>query len=351
MTHMEKPETHETGCSVVIPAFNAEKTLPGCLESLAYQLPVQGGYEVIVADDGSADGTAEAARRFGVRYVRQPNRGPASARNRGARLARGKIILFTDADCVPEADWVREMTRPFGDERVVGVKGVYKTRQKALIARFAQAEFEDRYDLLKTHEAIDMVDTYAAAFRRDVFLEAGGFDERFPEANNEDTDLSYRLAGAGHRLVFNPEACVIHLHPDRLGKYLGVKFRRGYWRMVVYRRHPGKAVKDTYTPAVLKIQTLLMAAALGMAPLAVFSGRLVYLTLILWGIILASAVPFAVKTYKKDPLVGVISPGVIFLRSAVFAIGSMYGFVCGKTLKRDSLKGGQSAETQIGRQK
>ena len=76
-----------------------------------------------------------------------------------------------------------------------------------------------------------------------------GFDESFPVANNEDTDLSYRIAAAGHVMVFNPDAVVSHLrHPDSLRRYIRQKFWRGYWRMIVYRRHPGKMVKDTYTP-------------------------------------------------------------------------------------------------------
>src|SRR5438270_189444 len=84
--------------------------------------------------------------------------------------------------------------------------------------------------------------TYPAAFRRAAFLAAGGFDERFPTANNEDVELSYRLAAQGARLVFAPTARVYHTHPATLGRYLRVKFGRGYWRTLVYRMYPGKAL-------------------------------------------------------------------------------------------------------------
>jgi glycosyltransferase involved in cell wall biosynthesis len=311
--------------SVIIPTYNAEKTLFSCLEALANQSVPKEDYEVIAIDDGSTDGTSKIAKRFDVKYIFQANKGPATARNKGANSAGGDIILFTDSDCVPEHNWIQEMVGAFSDLDVAATKGAYKTRQKELPARFAQAEFEDRYDLLRKSPSIDMIDTYSAAFRKEVFLNMGGFDESFPEASNEDTDLSYRLAVAGYKLVFNTRAFVYHAHPDTLIKYLRLKFWRAYWRMVVYRRYPNKAVKDSYTPTVIKIQTLLMALSLPLFPLSWFVPNLIYLALLTWGIIIVSAFPFSFKTFKKDRIVGLASPAVILLRSGVFAIGSLLG--------------------------
>ena len=311
--------------SVIIPAYNAEETLGACLEALDRQSTPKEDYEIIVVDDGSTDGTSKIAKEFNVRYMFQANQGPATARNRGADTTRGDIILFTDSDCEPDHNWLQEMTNPFSDPDVVGVKGAYKTKQTGLSARFAQAEFEDRYDLLLRHSSIDMIDTYSAAFRKNVFMDMGGFDEHFPVANNEDTDLSYRLAAAGHKLVFNPKAFVYHTHPDTLVRYLKVKFWRGYWRMVVYRRHPDKAVKDSYTPGVIKIQTILMALSLPLSLLLWFASEALYLALLCWGIIIISSFRFSLKTFRKDRTVGLISPLFVFLRSLVFCAGSLFG--------------------------
>jgi glycosyltransferase involved in cell wall biosynthesis len=315
--------------SVVIPAYNAEKTLKSCLEALAGQSIPKEHFEIILMDDGSTDGTAEVAKSFNVIYDYQENQGPASARNRGVEKARGEIILFTDSDCVPDRHWIEEMTLPFRDSSVAAVKGAYKTKQKEIGARFAQAEFEDRYDLLEKSRSIDMIDTYSAAFRRNVFVEAGGFDESFPVANNEDTDLSYRLSEAGYLLVFNPKAFVYHAHPDSVLNYLKLKYWRGYWRLVVYRRFPDKAVRDTYTPKVIKIQTLLMALSLPLLPLCVFLPALVYAIGAQWILIGLSSLPFSLKTYRKDRSVGLISPAIVFLRSLVFALGSLGGLIHG----------------------
>src|SRR5205823_4981082 len=202
-----------------------------------------------------------------IRVVRQPrNMGPAAARNRGAQEATGEIILFTDADCVPGENWVADMVRSFEDDPgVTGVKGVYRTRQRDLTARFVQLEFEFKYERMKQQEKIVFIDTYSAGYRRLIFLESGGFDTGFPVASTEDIELSFRLAAKGHRMVFNPRAYVYHQHPASWIDYLKRKFKYAYWGAVVMRRYPNKALNDSYTPITQKFQ--LMLVPIGMVAL------------------------------------------------------------------------------------
>ena len=322
---MTSSSTRAVKYSVIVPAFNAEATLPLCLDALSRQTISEEMYEILVVDDGSSDGTAKVAQQFKIRYFYQTNQGPAAARNLGAEAAAGEIILFTDADCIPAADWLEQMISPFADPAVIGAKGAYATKQKKLIARFVQIEFEDRYDLLLQSRCIDMIDTYSAAFRKDVFLKIGSFDRNFPKANNEDTELSYRLSAARYKMRFNRKALVLHHHPDELLTYLRVKFWRAYWRMIVYRRFPKKAIKDTYTPISLKMQTSLMALSLPLLLLAPVSSAALWLVAVLWSIIILSTASFTLKALAKDKKVGLIAPGVIFLRSMVFAAGSLLG--------------------------
>ena len=90
--------------SVIIPAYNAAPTIGKALRALRAQ-SYAGRLEVVVVDDGSSDETSSIIRTFPeVRLVVQQNAGPARARNRGAAEASGYILLFTDADCVPEPD-------------------------------------------------------------------------------------------------------------------------------------------------------------------------------------------------------------------------------------------------------
>ncbi len=318
--------------SVIIPAYNAEDTLNQCLAALALQTYPADSYEVIVVDDGSTDKTGTIAKKHGVRYIRQQNQGPAAARNKGVKEARGNIILFTDADCVPDKDWISQMLKPFEDGQVAAVKGAYRTRQGSLMARFAQLEFEERFELLKKSDSIDMVDTYAAGFRREIFLKLGGFDTSFPVANNEDTELSYRMSNEGYKMRFNPQATVCHLrHSDTVAKYARLKFWRGYWRMVVYKKFPDKMLKDSYTPQALKLQILFLYASLGLLALIVIWPALKFpflLSLTAFGIV---CVPFVLFAIKHDLGVGLLSPVFLIIRAASLGAGMIWGVI---SLKR-----------------
>src|SRR5687767_11645745 len=93
--------------SVIVPARDAEATLGDTLDALAGQ-EMSAEYEVIVVDDGSSDGTVAIAEHApGVKLLRQDRLGPGEARNTGARVARGRVLAFTDADCRPIPGWLR----------------------------------------------------------------------------------------------------------------------------------------------------------------------------------------------------------------------------------------------------
>jgi cellulose synthase/poly-beta-1,6-N-acetylglucosamine synthase-like glycosyltransferase len=285
--------------------------------------------EIIVVDDGSRDGTLAVASKYaGVRVVSQSrNMGPAAARNRGAQEARGEIILFTDADCVPGENWVADMVGSFeNDPGVTGVKGVYRTRQRDLTARFVQLEFEFKYERMKQQDRIFFIDTYSAGYRRQIFLESGGFDTGFPVASTEDIELSFRLAAKGYRMVFNPRAYVYHQHPASWIDYMKRKFKYAYWGAVVMRRYPNKALNDSYTPITQKVQ--LMLVPIGMVALGL---SFLHSTIWRWGAVAVwlsiglSMLPFAALSLRKDWLATLASPLFLVPRALVQSLAVVAG--------------------------
>ena len=309
--------------SVIVPVFEGAQTLDACLRALSVQTIESRRYEVIVVDDGSTDSSAEMAARYGVRVLNQEHAGAAAARNRGAAEARGQALLYTDADCEPSPDWIEQMLAPFADPKVVGVKGAYRTRQHSVVARFVQAEFEEKYDRQKAAGSIDFVDTYAAAYRREVLMAHGGFDPEF--LMDEDQELSFRLARAGCRLIFHPAATVYHQHPATVGAYAWRKVQFGRWKVRVLARHPSKAFHDSYTPRTQKAQIVL-------APLAAGAAIAAALGLLSWNVALIpvaagmlSAIPLLIKAARQGWEVLMVAPLLILVRALALGLGLAWG--------------------------
>jgi lipopolysaccharide/colanic/teichoic acid biosynthesis glycosyltransferase/glycosyltransferase involved in cell wall biosynthesis len=311
--------------SVVIPAHNAAGAITTCLKALKGQ-EIDLPYEIIVVDDASFDATAELAAAEGVQVIRHSEkRGAAAARNTGIGVAQGDIICFTDADCMPKREWIQQILQPFANDEIAGAKGTYATKQLSVVARFVQIEYEDKYDLLRTQERINFVDTYSAAYRRQVLLANDGFDENIFYV--EDQELSFRLAARGYQMVFQPQATVYHLHSQTLLAYFRKKFMIGFWKSQIMRRFPGRVVQDSHTPQVLKVQIMLMALTLVTAIGMLFtpwSGLALAATLILF---FASAVPFLAKAWPKDRAVTLAAPFLLAVRAAALGFGYAWGLI------------------------
>lgn len=312
--------------SIIIPARDAASTLPMCLDALGVQSLTE-THEIIVVDDGSKDDTAEIARRAGAMGFTIPPSGPAAARNYGAQRARGEILLFTDADCVPAMTWAAELSSVFRDCTIAGAKGVYRTSQSGLVPRFVQAEYASKYERMARQASIDFIDTYSAAYRRDVFLANGGFDISFPAPSVEDQEFSFRLAKKGYRLVFVPKAVVYHRHDLTLREYATRKFWIGYWKAVLLRRHPEKAFGDSHTPPSQRWQIALLALA-GMGAMLGGSSP-IFFALSLVGLIAfaLSAIPFMVFIARYDRPLVFAAPLLLLTRAAAQGAGLIMGFL------------------------
>jgi GT2 family glycosyltransferase len=218
--------------SVVIPTFRRPERLLGCLEALAKQT-FREPWEVVVIDDGSPQPIAEALgdRPHGlkVRVIRQPNAGPASARNRGVEAAHGPLIAFTDDDCRPEPAWLETLVQA-GRKRDGTLAG--GTTVNGLPNELFTTTSQFIVDLVYAHFNADPERAYFLASnnllcRRDRFLEIGGFDAEFPRAGAEDREFCDRWRMRGWPLVWRPEARVVHFHRQTLRSFVDLHLRYG----------------------------------------------------------------------------------------------------------------------------
>jgi lipopolysaccharide/colanic/teichoic acid biosynthesis glycosyltransferase/GT2 family glycosyltransferase len=313
--------------SIIIPARNAAKTIAVCLRAVLKQKSFTESYEVIVIDDGSRDVTAAVANGFGVRVIRlEESQGPAAARNAGAAVAKGEILVFTDSDCEPASDWLLELVKPFEDPEVVGVRGAYRSKQIGWVPRFVQQEYGFKYSLISGLDSIDFIDTYSAAYRSDVFHENHGFETAFPAPSVEDQEFSFRLARKGYRMVFAPDAEVYHWHDENLWNYLLRKFRIGYWKAFMLRWIPEKAFYDTHTPASQRAQILLLALILLSSVLGIFWSWVWLVPLVAFLTFLITALHISVYIALHDSaLIPMILP-MVLLRAGALGFGLFCGF-------------------------
>lgn len=206
-------KTEQMMVSVIIPVHNGANTLRRCLEGVAAS--DYADFECIVVDDSSTDSTVEIAEGFSSTVVALSGGpfGPAYARNRGSEAARGDVVFFVDADVVIRPDTVSKVAATFSsDPEVDAMFGSYDDSPDA-------GDFSSQYRNLMHHfvhqQAREQAVTFwsgCGAVRREVFLEAGGFDQvRYTRPCVEDIELGYRLVKAGHKIVVNKEVQVKHL--------------------------------------------------------------------------------------------------------------------------------------------
>lgn len=221
----ETPPNPFTGLvSVILASYNSASTLPDSIHSLQNQ--TYKNIEIIVADDGSTDNTAELVRLLGVRYVRaEKNGGPAAARNMGAREALGEVLLFGESDGWYDDDYIEKILRHLHLPGVVGGinlgRKVWTDRNSALV-RLQNDQFAAICDLVESGKR----GTGAWAFPRDAFWSVSGYDEQC--VIGSDVDLVNRLLAGGGRTVVGGRSCLHHKDPDTWRAMWKRSFRGGY---------------------------------------------------------------------------------------------------------------------------
>jgi len=235
--------------SVVIPTYNRKPILEKCLRALeSQQLGAYSqvtGYEVVLVDDGSTDGTLEwleshAAEFPHVRSLSQDHKGPAAARNLGVEQAQGDTIIFIDSDLVvtehflaSHANALVQGQQKLGSDRVFTYGWVINTNN-----------FENPAS--EPYKITDFSAAYFAtgnvAIAKHWLEQAGLFDTRFQLYGWEDLELGVRLKQLGLKLIKCPEAVGYHWHPpfalEQIPRMIDREIQRGRMGVLFYQKHP-----------------------------------------------------------------------------------------------------------------
>ncbi len=241
--------------SIVIPTYNRLPILQKCLRALeiqTYDANIVTGYETIVVDDGSTDGTIEwlqssASELPHLKIYEQAHKGASAARNFGVEQAQGDTIIFIDSDIVvtptflqAHADVLLQKQQELGTDRVFTYGAVINT------ANF-EVPTSEPYKLLDFSNAYFATTNVAIA--RHWLLEVGLFDLDFDLYGWEDLELGVRLKNKGIQMVKCPEAVGYHWHPafslDRIPRLIEQEIERGKMGVIFYQKHPTLDVKVT----------------------------------------------------------------------------------------------------------
>jgi glycosyltransferase involved in cell wall biosynthesis len=206
-----------TGHSVIIPAYNAVRYVVGAIESALQQLGPDD--EVIVVDNGSSDGTLDLLEQLAaegsIRLFHETTRGPAAARNRGMREARGRYISFLDADDLWPAGRHEGMMRAL--DAMPAANAVYGRMSVLFDEETLDGRLAQEHEIYETLEGshVPLIGLWSYIFRRDL-LERGG-EQNEAMMMGEDVDYILRLRDAGmNSAIYDGLAIIYRRHGTNL---------------------------------------------------------------------------------------------------------------------------------------
>lgn len=220
--------------SVIIATYNSKSSLINCIKSLENQ-DYKGEIEIVIVDDGSTDGTLGAIRsgkwKRRVKILKQSRKGPAAARNLGAKNARGEIFVFTDADCIAPSGWISNIVRTYGQfPEIVGIGGPLHPSKSNIFSALEIIKNKRLHKMgdrtMVGKEEVPVGFTNNMSYKAHIFRKFGGFDERFPKPAGEDFDLKQRICRAGYKVAFIPNP-IIHMEDYDFGYMLRQILKRG----------------------------------------------------------------------------------------------------------------------------
>jgi len=301
--------------SVIIPAYNAAKTIDLCLGSILRQ--DFSDYEVIVIDDGSTDDTREKVKKYPVRLISKAHGGLSTARNAGFKASKGDILIFVDSDCVAKKDLIAKLIGSLKDSKIGVVQAWWEVANKdKLVPTLIFKTYEYFTRNLKYP---DFFWGYCFAAKRELFQKVGLFDVVWKRV--EDVDFAYRVIEKGYKIYLMKEVRVGHFFRETLLAHLKVHIRTAREKFV----YVNKTRKFTDQRA-----NIVEYMKLGVHALMLLTIFFIPLTpapfLVLLLVSLASHLPMAVWAMRDSWKYLLIMP-FEFITKLSWVVGSVAGLV------------------------
>ncbi len=213
--------------SVIVAAYNSQRTIAKCLESIMeLDYPA---FEIVVVDNNSTDCTADIIRRYPVKYLLETKKGWPAARNKGIVSSKDKYVANIDADCFPSKDWLKNLVNAFNGDNVGCVVGKTLVKEgKTLAQRYYAAS--NPFDIEHKIEKTDYVPWGGGnnIMLREAFVKAGGYDSgRF--TSGADTEFHYQLTKKyDYKTKYAPKALIYHEARGSLREFFIVASKYAY---------------------------------------------------------------------------------------------------------------------------
>jgi len=258
-------ETSETlFISIIVPVRNGGKLLVSCLRSLNDLDYSKDKYEVILADGLSTDGSRKIGKKYGAKVVINRGLTVVSGRNKGFEASKGELVVFTDADCVADKNWLKNCLKYFKDEEVACVGGPNLTpKDETAFGRavgfifnqplFAAGSIHAR--VLKEVREVKSIPGCNAIYRRSVLEKVMPVDEKLVEA--EDTEMNRDIRRLGYKLFYTPDTIVWHYRRPTPQKLFYQMFRYALGRARLGKRDI-KMLNLTYVGVGFLVPILLL---------------------------------------------------------------------------------------------
>lgn len=248
--------------SIIIRTKNEEINIKEALDSLVKNQILSEDAEVIIVDGYSADKTVEIASKYPVKIVFESTETRGGACNVGWKTAQGELIVFTDADCFFQKDWINKVRKSFRNIKTGAVGGVDLTPPNTTSYFQKASGLLDELRIFPNHDTgvLFRLRGCNIAYRRDALSKCGGFDERFDVA--EETELLYRLNNIGYKIVFDPTIAVYHKRRRSLKKYVKQFFGYGHGKFQLVKKHRSLVFSpEIFVPPSLVVFLLISALA------------------------------------------------------------------------------------------